>query len=112
MHGQPNIKLEVGLGGQLHAPAALHPGEETRYPFYRRLVRPQGRSERVQKISPPPGFDPWTVQPIASLYIHCAIPAHNYKGRALGQLLKLSSQQCTVLGFFKYMFKTAQIVGE
>jgi hypothetical protein len=28
------------------------------YPFYSRLGGPQGRSGRVRKISPPPGFDP------------------------------------------------------
>jgi len=31
-------------------------------------VGPQGRSEQVRKISPPPGFDPRTVQPVASRY--------------------------------------------
>ena len=36
--------------------------------------RPQGRSGQVRKNSPPPGFDPRTVQPIASLYIDWAIP--------------------------------------
>ena len=55
------------LGGQRHAPAALLPGK-TRYPLYRRLGRPQGRSGQVRKISPPPGFDPRTVQPVASRY--------------------------------------------
>jgi hypothetical protein len=29
---------------------------------------PQGRSGQVRKISPPPGFDPRTVQPVASRY--------------------------------------------
>ena len=29
---------------------------------------PQGRSGLVLKISPPPGFDPRTVQPVASRY--------------------------------------------
>ena len=43
----------MGLGGQHHAPAALPPGE-TRYPLYRRLGGPQGRSGRLRKISPPP----------------------------------------------------------
>jgi hypothetical protein len=47
----------------------------TRYPLYRRLGRPQGRSERVLKILPPPRFDPQTVQPVASHYTDCAIPA-------------------------------------
>ena len=45
----------------------LPPGK-TRYPLYRRLVGPQGRSGQVWKISPPPGFNPRTVQPIASRY--------------------------------------------
>ena len=47
----------------------------TRYPLYRRLGRPQGRSGRVRKISPPPGFDPRIAQPVASRYTDCAIPA-------------------------------------
>jgi len=62
------------MGGQCHAPAALPPGK-TWYPLYRRLGGPQGRSERVRKISSPPGFDPRTVQPVASRYTNCAIPA-------------------------------------
>ena len=62
------------VGGWLHAPAALPPGK-TRYALYMRLGGPQGRSERVQKISPPSGFDPPTVQPVASLYTDWAIPA-------------------------------------
>ena len=61
-----------GLGGRRHAAAALPP-ETTRYPLCRRLGVPQGRSGRVRKISPPPGFDPRTVQPVASRYTDCAI---------------------------------------
>jgi hypothetical protein len=57
----------MGVGGQRHAPAALPPGM-TRYPVYRRLGRPQGRSGRVLKISPPSGIDPLTVQLIVSRY--------------------------------------------
>ena len=64
----------MGVGGQHHAPAALPPGK-TRYPLYRRLGGPHGRSGRVRKISPSPGFDPRTVQPVASRYIDWAIPA-------------------------------------
>jgi len=48
----------MGVGGQRHAPAALPPGKETRYPLYGRLGGAEGRSGRVRKISPPPGFDP------------------------------------------------------
>jgi hypothetical protein len=40
------------------------------------MSRSQGRSGRVQKISPPPGFDPRTVQPVASRYNDWAVPAH------------------------------------
>ena len=46
---------------------SLPPGK-TRYPLYRRLRGPQDRSGQVRKISPPPGFDPQTVQPVASRY--------------------------------------------
>jgi hypothetical protein len=55
-------------------PGRFTPGKETWYPLYRRLGGPQGRSGRVQKLSPPPGFDPWTVQPVASRYTDYAIP--------------------------------------
>ena len=57
----------MGVGGQHHALAALPPGN-TRYPLYRRLGGPQGRSGRVRKTSPPPELDPRTVQPVASRY--------------------------------------------
>jgi len=57
----------MGVGGQRHAPAALAPGK-TRYPLFRRLGGPQGRSGRMRKISPQPGFHPRIVQPVASRY--------------------------------------------
>jgi len=41
----------MGVGGQCHDPAALPPGK-SRYPLYRGLGGPQGRSGRVRKISP------------------------------------------------------------
>jgi len=56
------------LRGQRHLPAALLFQGKTRYPLYRRLGRPHGRSGQVRKISPPPAFDPWTVQPVAIRY--------------------------------------------
>ena len=64
----------MGVGGHRHAPAALLP-EETRYPLYKRLGGPQGRSRRVRKIFLPPGIDPRTVQPVASRYTDWTIPA-------------------------------------
>jgi hypothetical protein len=65
----------MGVGGHRHAPAALPPGK-TRYSLYRRLGGPQSRSGQMWKISPPPGFDPRTVQPVANRYTDYAIPAH------------------------------------
>ena len=56
-----------GVGGQRHTPAAL-PSGKTRYLLYKRLGEIQGRSGQVWKISPPPRFDPRTVQPVASRY--------------------------------------------
>ena len=55
--------------------AAVPPGM-TRYPLYRRLNEPQGRSGRVRKISLPPGFDTRTAQPVASRYTDRTITAH------------------------------------
>ena len=57
-------------GGEESAsrPARTLPPGKTRYPLYRRLGGPQGRSGQVQKISPPLGFDPRTVQPVGSRY--------------------------------------------
>ena len=42
-------------------------GKETRYQLYRRLDGTQ-RCGRVRKNLAPPGFDLWTVYPIASRY--------------------------------------------
>jgi hypothetical protein len=49
----------------------LYPRERDPVP----IVQEAG-SRRVRKISLPPGFDPRTVQPVASRYTDWAIPAH------------------------------------
>ena len=46
-----------GEGSASRLGRSLPPGK-TRYPMYRRLGGPQGRSGQVRKISPSPGFDP------------------------------------------------------
>jgi hypothetical protein len=53
-------------------PRPLFTPGKTPYPLYRRVGGPQGRSGQVQKILPSPGFDPWTVQPVASRYTNYA----------------------------------------
>ena len=70
--------------------AALPPGK-SRYPLYRWLDGPQGRSGRVRKISPPSlGFDPRTVQPVASRYTDWTIPAHATRKLSYFSLLSVS----------------------
>jgi hypothetical protein len=69
---------EEGMGWLAPRPGRFTPGKETWYPLYRRLGGPQGPSGRLRKISPPPGFDPLTVQPVTSRYTDWAIAAHKY----------------------------------
>ena len=85
----------MGLGGQRHASAALPP-EKTRYPLYGRLGGTQGRSGEVRKISLQPGFDPRTVQPVASRYTDCAIPAPEIS-RYKNKLTFLAIPKCLFL---------------
>ena len=59
------MALEGGEGSLSRLNRSLPPGK-TRYPLYMRLGGPQGWSGQVQKISSPLGFDPRTVQPVAS----------------------------------------------
>ena len=54
-------------------PSRFTPEKESLYPLYRKLSGPQGRSERVWKISSPQGLDPQTVQPVASHYTNWAL---------------------------------------
>jgi hypothetical protein len=56
-------------------PCGTDPGK-TRYPLYNKISKPQSRYGRVRKISPPPGFDPQTVQPVKSDYTDYDIPSH------------------------------------
>ena len=54
-------------------PRPLYP----RFPLYRRLGGPQHCFGRVRKTSSPPGFDPRTVQPVASRCTNWALPTHS-----------------------------------
>jgi len=64
------LSLTSVLGGLVvnATPRAALPPVETLYLLYRTLDGPQSRSGKVRKISSQPGFDPRTVQPVASLY--------------------------------------------
>jgi hypothetical protein len=82
-------------------PGSFTAWKKTRYPFYRRLGGPQGRSGRKRKISPPPRFDPRTVQPVASRYTDWAISAHlkvamwSLYARNIAHKSKAQSQETT-----------------
>ena len=63
----PSTSALDGMSSQRRAPLALPPGK-TWLPLNGRLGGPQGRSGRAWNISRPPGFNPRTVQPVASRY--------------------------------------------
>jgi hypothetical protein len=70
-----------GSEGAASRPGRFLPTGKTRYPLYRRLGGPESRSGQVWKISPPPGFDTRTVQPVASRYTDYATrPTSHHKG--------------------------------
>jgi hypothetical protein len=58
----------MGVGGQSHKLAALPPGRGAGIHCTGARVSPQGRSWQMWKISPTPGFDPRTAQPVASRF--------------------------------------------
>ena len=100
----------MGEGGQRHAPAALLTGK-ARYPLYRRMSGPQGRSGLMRKISPPQGFDPRTVQPVASRYTYCAFTSQKYVPTS--QLQRLNWLQIfDVRGVNRMKYTHSQCVGE
>jgi hypothetical protein len=66
----------MGVGGQRHAPAALHPGKEP-VPILGGWVGPRAGLEGCGKSRLPTGFERRTVQPVASRYTDWDIPAHD-----------------------------------
>ena len=72
----------MGEGSASRPGRNLPPGK-TQYPLYKRLGGPQGLSGQVRKISPPPGFDPRTVQPVAQSPYGLRYPAHAYAMRVV-----------------------------
>jgi hypothetical protein len=71
--------LEGGEGSASRRGRSLPPGK-TRYLLYRRLGGTQCRSGQVRKISPSPGFDPRTVQHVASRYTDYASQSTSLEG--------------------------------
>ena len=65
----------MSVGGQRHALAALPPGKQPRIAWYKRL----GGPEPALNLLPPRRLESWTFQPVASRYIHYAIPAPQWR---------------------------------
>ena len=65
-----------GVGDQLHAPATLPPGKRRGTDCIGSWVGHRAGLDGCGNCRPPPGFDPRTVQPVASRYTDCAILAH------------------------------------
>ena len=81
----------MGDGWLTPRPGNFNPGKDNRYPLYRRMGGPQGRCARGRKISPPPGFDPRTFQPVASHYNRL-----NYPGLSPPSVEKVGVVHCFV----------------
>ena len=64
------------VGGQCHALAALPQEKRPGAHCTGGWVGPKAGLRGCEKPRPPPGFDPRTVQPVASRYIEYAIPIH------------------------------------
>jgi hypothetical protein len=59
---------QKGVRGQSHAPAALYRWERPGTYCTGNWVGPRAGLDRCGKSRPPPGFDPRTVQPVASRF--------------------------------------------
>jgi len=83
-------------------PGRTLPPGKTRYPYYRRLGGPQGRPGQVRKISPLPGFDARTVQPVGRRYADYAtrppkLDRQNIKSGAIcSRVLLVNTELCEV----------------
>jgi hypothetical protein len=62
----------MGMSRQRYDPPAL-PRRKDSVLFYRKLGGPQGRSGWVRRVSPPPGLDPRTVQPVSSFILYATL---------------------------------------
>jgi hypothetical protein len=82
------------MGGGVNATSwPLYPRERGPLPIAQD-AGPQGRSGRVQKTSPPRGFDLRTVKPVASRYTDCSILAHTQSVKDEKRLWSVSGVCC------------------
>ena len=67
--------LEEGEWSPAHPGCTLPPPRKTRYPFYRSLGGPQGRSGWAENLVPT-GIQSRTIQPVAQSLYQMSYPAH------------------------------------
>jgi len=100
------------VGGQHHPPATLPPGKRPGTYCTEGWVGPKAGRDGCGKSRPPPGFDPQTVQPLASCYTDYAIPARNYGPYCLklAQTIRFIFQKVEfgLRGFSKFEFRLVE----
>jgi hypothetical protein len=77
----------MGVDAQCHAPAALPPGQKKNpVPIVQEAGWASAAIWMGAENLAPPGFDPQTVQPVASRYTNYATPAHESNKRKFNKL--------------------------
>jgi hypothetical protein len=71
------------VGGQRNTPAALPPGKKPGTHCTEGWVGHRAGLDGCGKFRPAPGFDPRTVQPVASRYTDCDISAYTLLARCV-----------------------------
>ena len=82
-----------GGEGSASLPGRSLPSGKTRYPLYRRLGGPQGRSGQVRKISPPLRFEPRTDQPVAQSLYRLRYPVSHFHGISIFVIVSTRSHK-------------------
>ena len=93
--------LEAGECSAAHAGRTLPLGK-TRYPFYRRLGGPQGRSGRTENLAPT-GIRSRTVQPVVSRYTDWATCIYRTVELLPGKTLRSYRGNLKNVFIYKYM---------
>jgi hypothetical protein len=86
-------------GWSVPCPGHFTHWKETRYPLYTRVVGPLGPVWMVQKILPPPRFEPWTVQLVVSHYTDSAILAATHTNSVKSFYMLITTNVLTVQRF-------------
>jgi hypothetical protein len=94
---------------QRHSPSSFAP-RKTQYLLYSRLGGYHGRSGQVGNISPPPGFDPRTVQPVAQSLYQLSYPAH--KSHLYFAVLCITCGLLDSTTFFAHYLTNGTFLGE